>query len=283
MVPLKSGRLAAVVLVLVAGAGFSTVAGVVKAVSPNMHPFQIVFLRTFFGMLWLAPFLFKRGLGAAFISDRIRYHLFRAAAGVLAMGCAVYSYATLPLALVTAIGFATPLWMIGLAWVFLQERPGWQAWVATVMGFVGVLIISPPGVDSLDPGWTAALFSPFFEAVVLVLIKRMTETEPVLTIIATYGILSVLFWLPVAVWVWSPPSGHDLLLMIFGSGVATVAQVAAVRAYALAPATVVTPFHYVRLIFIVLIGFVFFQEIPTWSTLLGALVIVGGNLFILKR
>ncbi|MBF0147841.1 MAG: DMT family transporter [Magnetococcales bacterium] len=283
MIRLQRGRFAAVLLVLLAGSGFSMVAAVVKAVSANLHPFQLVFLRTFFGMLWVSPFLIRRGVGLTLVSDHPGLHFLRAMAGIIAMGSAFYAYSsTLSLALVTAISFTTPLWVIGLAWPVLGERVRWSTGLATLAGFAGVLIMSPPGWGGLDLAWTAALCSPFFEAVVLVLVKRLTATEPILNIIATYSVFSVLFWLPVAVWVWQPIGSHDLSLMIGVAGVATISQAATINAYAMAPATFITPFYYIRLVFIVVIGFISFQEVPVWTTWLGALVIIGSNIAIVK-
>ncbi|MBF0424050.1 MAG: DMT family transporter [Magnetococcales bacterium] len=273
----------AVALVLLAGAGFSVVAAVVKAVSVDLHPFQLVFLRTFFGLLWVTPFLFRRESGFTLASGRVGMHVLRTLAGILAMGSAFYAYSALPLALVISLGFSTPLWMVGLAWLFLEERPGWLAILATLAGFGGVLIMGQTRWEGFSAGWIAALASPFFEALVLVLLKRMTTTEPILTIIATYGILSALFWLPVAVWVWHPMGGQDLLLMIVVAGVASLSQAATINAYARAPATLVTPLYYVRLLFIVIIGYFFFREVPSWTTCLGAVIIIGSNLFIIHH
>ncbi|MBF0418677.1 MAG: DMT family transporter [Magnetococcales bacterium] len=278
----KANRLLAVGLVLVAGFGFSIVAAVVKAVSADQHPFQLVFLRSFFGLLWVTPFLLRKGSRFTLSSGHVGMHLLRTMAGILAMGSAFYAYSTLPLALVISISFSTPLWMIGLAWFFLQERPGWSAILATLVGFAGVLLMCRAEWTAFDAGWVAALSSPFFEALVLVLLKRMTETEPILTIIATYGILASLFWLPVAVWVWHPMSDENLFWMVVVAGIASLSQAATVNAYAMAPATVVTPLYYVRLIFIVTIGYLFFQEVPTWTTCLGAVTVIGSNLFIIK-
>ncbi|MBF8273134.1 MAG: hypothetical protein HW380_2239 [Magnetococcales bacterium] len=282
MVLLKPSRLTAVLLILLAGAGFSVITALIKLLSANLHPFQIAFLRTFLGMVWLMPLLARRPMSFSFLSDHFPLHLLRAVSGILAMGCGFYALSILPLALVTTLGFTTPLWMIGLAWFFLGERPNWPTRLATISGFAGILIINPLMADSWSWEGTTALCSPFFEAVVLISIKRLTTTEPILNIIATYGVLASLFWLPVAVWVWQPLSGHDLLLMAFVAGIATLGQAATINAYAMAPATVVSPFHYVRLVFVVMIGFLFFQEIPTWTTLLGATIIVGGNLLIVK-
>ncbi|MBF0109468.1 MAG: DMT family transporter [Magnetococcales bacterium] len=282
MIPFKRGRIAAVILVLFAGLGFSVVAAIVKAVSTEVHPFQLVFLRTFFGLIWVFPFLLRRGVALSLISDHPRLHLLRGMAGILAMGSAFYAYAHLPLALVTAIGFTTPLWVIGLAWSLLHERMDRSSGLATIMGFSGVLLMSPPGSNPWEIAWLAALCSPFFEALVLVLVKRLTATEPILNIIATYSFISVAFWLPVAVWVWRPITNHDLFAMILAAGIATSSQAATINAYSMAPATLITPFFYVRLIFIGIIGYLFFRELPTWNTWLGAMVIIGSNVAILK-
>ncbi|HAT49897.1 MAG: DMT family transporter [Nitrospirae bacterium] len=280
MALLKPSRLLAVLLILLGGAGFSIIAGVIKILSTELHPFQLVFLRTFLGMVWVSPFLVRKGLQTALVTDHLSLHILRSGAGILAMGCAFYALSLLPMALVTAISFTTPLWMIGLAWLYLQEYPGWLTGLATIAGFAGVLIINPPVFKDLNIGWIAALCSPFFEAVVLVSVKRLTKTESVLNIMTTYGIISTLFWLPVAIWVWQPISIHNLLLMVLVAGIATLGQAATINAYAMAPATLITPFYYVRLIFVSWVGFALLQEVPTWNTWMGALVIVGCNVII---
>ncbi|MBF0175346.1 MAG: DMT family transporter [Magnetococcales bacterium] len=269
-----------IVWILLSGAAFSVVGAMVKIIGQDIHPFQIVFFRCLFGLLWLAPFLWRQGR-EILRSNRQSMHMMRALVGTTAMVTTFYAYALLPLADVTALSFTTPLFMIPLALLFLGEPNDPRRWVVTCIGFCGILVMVRPGAKGFDPLILIGVLSPFLIAIVTTVIKKMTATEKTMTILGRYAVASTVFSFPLACLFWKSPSMQQLLLLLLVSGIATVAQSALVQAYAVGEATMIAPFDYTRILIAGSIGYWFFQEIPDGQTILGGVIIMVSNLWLI--
>nr|CRH05797.1 Conserved membrane protein of unknown function [Candidatus Magnetococcus massalia] len=265
-----------------AGLSFSSVGAMVKWAGSDLHPLQIVFIRCLFGLIILIPFFMRQGW-QVLRSERNDLHTMRALVGIVAMSVTFYAYAKLPLAEVTALSFTNPLFMIPLAVLFLGEQVNWRRWLATGVGFLGVLVMVRPGSVPFNPDLWAAIASPFLIAIVRALIKRMTVTESTLTIVGRYAIASTLLSLPLALSVWQSPSMGNLLLMALASAMATLAGTMMVRAYAVGEATAITPFDYSRLLFATLFGMWLFGESASLWTWAGAAIVLLATLAIAKQ
>ncbi|MBF0135741.1 MAG: DMT family transporter [Magnetococcus sp. DMHC-1] len=270
-----------IVWILLSGATFSVVGALVKVIGRDLHPLQIVFFRCLFGLCWLAPFIWRQG-GEILRSSHQGMHLIRALVGTCAMIATFYAYAVLPLADVTALSFTTPLFMIPLALLFLGEPHDPRRWLATLIGFGGILVMVRPGVHGFDPLILIGVISPFLIAIVTTVIKKMTATEKTMTILGRYAVASTLLSLPPAWIFWQWPEPRILWLLLLMSGIATVAQSALVQAYALGEATIVAPFDYARILIAGLIGYWYFHEVPDLQTILGGLIIIVSNLWMIR-
>lgn len=268
---------------LAAALGFSTMATLVKQVGATLDSLQVVFFRSFFGLLALSPLLLRGGLRTSFVTRSPRLHLLRALAGVLAMNCMFYAIAHAPLADVTAISFAKPLFLIFLAMLFLGETIRWRRWSATAVGFAGVVIMVQPGASGFDPDLLVALAGTFFIAVAVTLIKKLSAEESTLAILAYFAVISTVLTLVPAllVWQWPAPEEWVLLGLIGVFGVA--AQSCIVRAFRSGEATAVAPFDYTRLLFAGLYGYLLFDEVPGPWTLVGAGLIILATIYIARR
>ena len=264
-------------------AGFiTTVQGaVVKVVGPEMHTFQVVFLRCAFGASILNPFAIGRGL-MNMATGRLRLHVARAMISVMSMGCSFYALARLPLADAVAYAFTVPLFMIPLAVLLLSEPVRWRRWTATGVGFLGVLVMADP-TGAIDEAIPVALLSALFTALVYIVVKRLSETEPVLTVLTYFSVLGATLSLGPALAVWMDPSADQLGLLFLVGLTGTLSQLFAVRAWIVAEATAVAPFDYSRLLYAAILGALFFGEIPGWNTALGATIIVAATLYIARR
>ncbi|MBF0152635.1 MAG: DMT family transporter [Magnetococcales bacterium] len=269
-----------IVWILLSGTTFSIVGAMVKVIGRDLHPFQIVFFRCLFGLMWLAPFLWRQG-GEILKSSRQSMHLTRALVGTAAMVATFYAYAILPLADVTALSFTTPLFMIPLALLFLGEANDPRRWLVTIVGFCGILVMVRPGSKGFDPLILIGVLSPLLIAIVTTVIKKMTATEKTMTILGRYAFASTILSFPLACLYWHTPSTHQLLLLLLVSGIATVAQSALVQAYAMGEATIVAPFDYTRMLIAGLIGYWFFKEVPDLQTILGGFIIMTSNLWLI--
>lgn len=272
-----------VICMVISAAGFSGMAALVKVAGEALPTAQLTFFRCAFGLLFLLPVLLRIGLRASFATDRPWLHLARVGAGLSAMACFFYAIARAPLADVTALSFAKPLFVVLFAVLFLGEIVRWRRWTATAVGFLGVLIMLRPGGAGFDPHTLTALLGAAFVAVGVVLVKRMAASESHVTTLAWFAAVSTLATAGPAAAVWVPP-GPDLWAVGALIGLLGVAsQSFIVAAYRVGEASVVAPFDYTRLLFATGFGIWLFAEWPDGWTLAGAAVIIGSTIYIARR
>ena len=140
-----------IVAMLVSTVLFSAMHAAVRHVSHEIPPIQAAFFRNFFGLIVFLPILMRTGL-AVLHTDRLGLHFVRAILNVCAMFAFFTALSITPIAKVTALSFTSPLFMAVLSVVILGERMRVRRWTATILGFVGTLIILRPGVEALDLG-----------------------------------------------------------------------------------------------------------------------------------
>jgi len=210
--------------------------------------------------------------------------------------------AALPLADIEAIRFSGPLMITLLSILFLGERVKTYRWVALIVGFIGVLLIVRPGSVSFNLGSVFILISVFFYALMVIFTRKLNINDSSATM-AYYSslvyLLAALVLTPLPLIVgnvpdahpsiaflirtWSVPSIFDLLIMA-GLGLIWAGWMYFLaRAYSAAPASVIAPFEYLSLPINILWGLLFFSEIPTWMTLIGAGLTLLSGLYILYR
>ena len=268
--------------ILLSAVIFTATNSLIKYVGTAMDSFQMVFFRGLFGTLFLLPIVWHAGGWRVLQSNRMNFHLARGLTGSLALMTIFYALTHMPLADVTGISFSRSLWVIVLAVLFLDERIRWRRWTATVIGFVGVLVMVRPGPGA-NPAAVAAVLNALFVAMSVVLIKRMTVTEKPLTILFWGTVIPTFVTLPPALVVWQVPTNTDLILMAsIGAGL-SIGHACLIQGLRVGDATAVMPFDYSRLIFAGIAGFFLFMEIPDPFTVLGALMIVGSTFYIARR
>jgi len=270
------------VLMMISGVLFTGMSSLVKELGSRHDPFQIAFFRCFFGFLVLLPLILPNGL-KAFRTRRPLTHLWRGLMGVVAMGCMFYGLTTLPLADVTAISFGVPMFLIILAVLFLGERVRWRRSTATVVGFIGVMVMLRPGQGAVEPAALIVVGGTLLIAMATTGVKLLSRTESTLTMLAWFGVISTVAMAIPAALVWQTPTLEDWILLVLVGAIGSLAQSFVVRAYTVGEATAVAPFDYVRMIYAVAVGVVIFDEWPDLWTLAGALIIVGSALYIARR
>ena len=196
---------------------------------------------------------------------------------------AFYAFSRLPLADAYAIIFATPLLITALSVPILGEAVGWRRWSAVVVGFVGVLVMLRPGVAPIGPGSLAALGAACASACAILLVRKLSVTETT-TSIAFYSNLTAVLLTGVA---FGPtfvvPSLLDLALMATSGLLGGSALLVLIAAYRRSPAALVAPFQYSQMLWAILLGALFWGDLPEPAMLLGASIVAASGLFILYR
>jgi drug/metabolite transporter (DMT)-like permease len=189
----------------------------------------------------------------------------------------------LPIAEASATAFVSPLFVTALSIVFLGERVGLRRWLATAVGLIGVLIILRPGTSAFHAAAFFPLVSALAWACTLIMTRMMSGKEHVITTmtyssIAGVGILSAL-----VPFVWVAPSWHDILFGVFIGAASTAGQWIVVLAFRYADASVLAPFSYSQLLWVSILGFIVFGEVPDVWTVSGAAFIVASGLYTAHR
>ena len=256
--------------------------GVAAADGQGMHPFQIAFLRNFFALSLMLPWLLRQGR-SVLKTERLNVHLWRAAVGLCAMLSWFSAVAYLPLAEAVALNFTVPLFATAGAAVFLGEIVRARRWTATVVGFLGVLIILRPGFVEVTPLMALPVVAACFMAVSVLIVKSLSGTEQPTAIVLYMNLLLTPLSLLPAVFVWRWPSLGELGLGLFIGICAVLAHILFTRAFARADASAIMPFDYARLPFVAAVGFLLFGELPDVWTWVGAAVIAAAAIYIAHR
>lgn len=253
----------------------------VKTLGQQISPFQLAFFRYVIGFAIMLPF-FMTMARSDLATTRPVIHVVRLILACIAQVGIYTAVIYLPLADVTALSFSRVLFTTVIAVVFLRELVTGSRWIATIAGFIGVVIMVRPGGE-IDPVVFIAIGSALTFAVTNVLIRTMSTTEPPTRILFYYQIGGVLVFLPPALWVWETPADLTAWLMALAIGLLTATgMIGFIRGFAVGEASVIGPTEYIRLIFAAIFGFVIFAEIPDVWTFVGALVIVGCTSFIAR-
>jgi drug/metabolite transporter (DMT)-like permease len=271
-----------------AASGFTLNTALVKALgAADFHPFQLAFLRTGIAFLALLPLVWRAGPGLLY-SRRPGLHLLRGLFGGAAVVAGFTGLTLIPLADFTALSFTTPLFIILMAVLLLGEQVRWRRWSATVVGFLGVLVMLRPGAAGFDSatfnlGALCALGMAFGIAVASTLVKRLPPEEAALSLLFWFSFSATLLIAPLAVFTWRAPSPGEWFWLTAMGVLGAGAQFLIIRAYKVGEATFVAPFDYSKLLLAGVIGYLVFDELPDLWTLAGALIIVGATLYIARR
>ncbi len=189
----------------------------------------------------------------------------------------------LPIAEASATGFVSPLFVTALSIVFLSESVGVRRWLATAVGLIGVLIILRPGSSSFHPAVFFPLVSALSWACMLIMTRMMSGREAAITTMTYSSIVGVGILSALVPLVWVAPSWHDILFGILVGLASTVGQWIVVLAFRYADASVLAPFSYTQLLWVSILGFLIFGEVPDVWTVTGAAFIVASGLYTAHR
>ena len=276
---------------------FFVMATALKIAADEVPIGQLVFARNFFGLFPVLLMVGMRGeLGLAFKTSNPRGHLTRATVGLSAMVCSFTALYLLPLPDATAIGFATPLIVVVLAFFLLGEKVRIYRWSAVAVGFLGILVVLSPhlGEGQLDNasalGALLGVMAACFAALAMITVRKLCETERTSTIVTWFaGASTVLALLtlplglvfPGQAWILPDASTFGLLLLIGLAG--GVGQILLTQSYRYAEASTIAPFDYVNMLWAIIIGWVVFSEIPVPEVVVGAVIVIAAGVFVIYR
>ena len=251
--------------------------------SDNYPLGQVIFFRGFFGLVLYYFVIPKERLKDFYITKRPILHFSRCFFGLMALLSIFTALRNLPLATVVSISFAAPIFTTIFSIFFLSEKVGYFRWLAVFVGFVGIIIISEPGLSSLNVYYIFPVIFVLGMSYVAISIRQLSSTEPVWLISLYFSAaitLAGLFTIPYG---WVMPNLTDLILLsligIFGG----VANLWLSQSYKFSEVSLVTPLKYLALVFAIIFGYFIWDEIPTIKTLVGATLVITSSVIIFRR
>ena len=267
-----AGWLTLMVVIAVAG----------REAASELSVFQIMLLRSTLGMLMLWPLVRAAGGLSAVRTEHLPQHALRNAVHYAAQYGWFVALTLIPLAQVVSIEFTMPIWSAALAVVFLGERMSSRKWFAVLLGLVGVAVIVRPDAGAIDSGQMIALASALGFAISIVLVKSLTRTDAAVAISFWMLVVQSAIGLVPALIVWQWPSVQTWGWVVVVAFCGTYSHYCFARAMQLADATVVVPMDFLRVPLAALAGWLLYGERLDTLTILGAALILSGNLLNLK-
>lgn len=277
-----SPALEGALLMMFSCACFAGMSGVIRYLSAEISPFEIAFFRNASGLVILLPLMARHGFGP-FKLDRFKLLALRGALGIVAMWTWYSALMLTPLADAITLNFTVALWMIPVAIIILRERVGVRRWAATIVGFIGVLIVVQPGASTISLGALLAVGAALLFATSMALIRLLSRSESPLAIVFYMNAIMTPISLAPAVIYWTTPTLDQLGLMVLVGTVLTIAHFSMARALTVAEATAIVPLDFTRLPFALAIGWFAFGEFPGLWTWVGGSVIVASAIYISLR
>lgn len=275
-----------IALKLASVAVFAGMTVCIKFLGRDIPAGQTLFARGVISVLVLALIAWSTGQLHLLKTRNWRSHALRSLSGTVSMFCLFLAVSLIPLADLTAITFTAPMFLTVLAMVFLGERIQRFRWTALGVGFVGVLITIGPHLsfsDGASAGVLLALTNAVFSAIAMVFLRSMAGDEHAITITFYFSLTFMTCAGLTALQGWPMPTPTQWLLIVFAGVFGVFGQLLMTYAYRHAEASTIAPLDYSNMILAIVLGYVFFEEIPSLSVWIGAPLIVSAGLIILWR
>lgn len=271
-----SPTLRGAIFMIIATFGWTGMFIFVRLLAGNYSTFEILFVRNAVALLILMPLMVRSGVGVL-RTERIWLHIFRASLSYLGMLGLYYGIAHIPLGDVVALSFTQPLFITLLAAIILGEAVGIARWRATLIGFIGVLIIVRPGFVEIGTATIAVIIAALLYGASNVCIKALMRTDtPLQGVIYVNLIMLPLAMVP-AMFAWKTPNLLDFGYMLGVALSGTMGVYFLTKSYHAADASAVIPYDFLRLPMTAGGAFILFDEVLDIWTWAGAAVIFGSS------
>ena len=244
---------------------------------------QVLFFRGFCGIIPILFLIPKDRYLDFYKTTRPFLHFKRCLAGLIALVSIFIALRNLPLATVVSITFAAPIFTTIFSIFLLNEKVGLYRWLAVLVGFVGIIIISEPGFSSLNLYYIYPIIFCLGLSYVAIAIRKLSSTEPVWLISFFFSFSIMLLSFLSFYQNWILPSLIDLFLLSLIGILGGLANLWLSQSYKLSEVSLVTPLKYLALVFAIIFGYFIWNEVPTFKTLLGAGLVILSSFIIFRR
>ena len=282
---LKHQPLKGILLFITAIFLISIVDTICKFFTKDLHAIQIVwgYLIGINVTLWIFFFLKGKKLSKLVKSKKLVLQIIRPAFLICSISSLFIGLTYLPIAEATAIGFVAPLFITALSVPILREKVGIHRWSAVLIGFLGVIIIVRPGTEFWHIASIMPLLGAFFFALFQILTRLLSTTENTYTTLFYTGI-GGLGWSSLMVpFVWSPMLRIHFFVFFSVGIMGAIAHLCMISAFDRAEASFLAPYNYTKLLWVAVLGYIIFGDIPSLEMWLGAFIIVSAGFYVFNR
>lgn len=254
-----------------------------KYLARSLPAAEITWIRFLVFVLIMLPIVLAPSSGNPMRSARPLVQVWR---GLALLGSSIFfitGLSYLPIAEAAATAFIAPVFVTGLSILFLREKVGVRRWIATTVGLIGVLVVVRPGTSAFHPAAVFPILSALGWAVALVLTRKITGVDRAITTMAFSAVTGFLVMSVIVPFYWIAPSWPQILLGVGIGMSSTLGHWIVVLAFRYADASVLAPFSYVQLVWVTLLGFVVFGEVPDIWTFVGAAIIISSGVYTAHR
>jgi drug/metabolite transporter (DMT)-like permease len=248
----------------------------------ELNVFELMELRALLGFGLLAPLIWRSGGISILKTARLQQHIARNLVHYGAQIGWFFALTLIPIGQVVAIEFTMPIWTALLAASFLGERITLFKLAAIALGLVGVIVIVRPDTGSVNPGQLVALIAAVGFGISIALVKSLTRTEPTVSIIFWMLVVQFCAGLFPSLYVWTWPSTEAWGWIVVIAFCGTFSHFCMARAMLYADATIVVPMDFLRVPLTATAGWLIYSERLDLFTLVGAALILSGNLLNLR-
>lgn len=256
-------------------------ASLVKHLGQSLPTFQVLFVRFLAGLIVILPLVWRIGFKIV-RTRKIFLHAARGFVGFIGNTLFFLALIHISLADTVTIQFSRPLFMILVAALYLREVVGLKRTIATLVGFLGILMITKPFSEAFDPFALSALGGAFFGTLVVLTVKLLSRTEQTVTIMFYFAVFTTTFAFVPAMLTWQPTTGIEMALLILTGVIGIIGQGLFTHGIGLGETSFVLPFDYMRIVYSFLLGIFFFAETPGLWSFAGAAVIIGSSVYLLR-
>jgi drug/metabolite transporter (DMT)-like permease len=243
---------------------------------------QFLLIRSAMSLAVLLPFVARNNFAALTNVPRPGLQVLRVAlavAEVILFFTAIYY---LPLAETITCYLSAPIIVVALSAIFLGEKVGWRRWSAVLLGFIGVIIAMRPSTSAVSFGAVVAVVGAFVSAVLMLVTRQLRGTSQTFMAFSHFcGTFT--FGAVLAPFQWVTPQWSHVGIFLIAGVISASGLLCANRSLTLAPASVLAPYKFTAILFAALFGYLVFGDIPPWTTIVGAAIIVASGLYIFMR
>lgn len=266
-----------------AGLFFVVLNTIQRVMTQQLDPFQAQFLRYACGLFVMMPLVLRAGF-AAYKPKDISGQFIRGAVHTLGLVLWYTALPKIPLADMTAIGFTGPIFIMLGAYLFFKEPMHWDRWLASIIGFCGVMIVVGPRLAGTGGHYNLLMLAsaPIFAASFL-LTKGLTRLENAQVIVVWQSITVTLFSLPMALLHWEHPSAMQWVGFLVSGVLGSAAHYCLTRSFSIADISSTQSIRFLDLVWSAVFGWLIFSDIPSQTTLIGGVVICAATVWIAHR